>query len=816
MNFDNSKQTSGYPIQAIKNKVLCFEYARDVLGLPVDKPGDRCISFRPGADNPTSLMVDERSWHDFGAAEQGHGDIIDLCRLAKHDGAFGPAIRELAQIAGIELRKCPDDTHFDHIQRAAEHFHRNLRPEDREYLHGRGIKDETIDALQIGFGKNYDDFGMDGRLVIPYWQAGKIRYMVGRALKGCMDEKTKYKKLYRQELSDHPIWGIDTLRRQGRVIIAEGIFDALSVYQEGLPVLTAVTGRFSHDQEKDLYSLLRGRQVTVCMDFDPDTKAGQHFTVDLAQKLNEHGIKTTIVLLEGNKEKVDLSDLYAKGENIKKLLETGEQFSRFKIKQLAELPDEDERKAKLQAFLSHLARVFAWPDVSALVSYVKTFDTWDKAWVAAMTKALQQPPSEDSVIRDLKKNLNLIYVEELGWLEYSDLGAWQSKKDSYVGQHISKIYGSFKTGSRIKSTQYTAQQELFFSGQLNQKKEFLNCRNGMLRFSDRTLLPHSQEYYSSIQLQYCYDPKAECPSWMQFLATITEEKADRIDLIQEMFGYCLTAEVGFHKCFFLLGEGGNGKSELLKVLERLVGEDNVSHVSIPDLEDSFKRIMLFGKLVNVTTEQQANIKSTEIFKQIIVGEKITGAHKHKDNFVFVPTVKFLLAANRPPEADDTTKGFIRRICFLNFPLEFKDTPDPRNPRHRQKIKDIAENYLFNELPGILNWALDGLNRLKANKQFTETIDQQRLVKDFVTLSSPLSCFVEERAHLFKDWTTRKAIYDEYKRWCAETTSSPMSARKFWVRLREVIRLEERHLYEREVRKEGAEYETVTPDEEKIF
>ena len=60
----------------IKEHYSVLDYARDVLGLPVRRDGDRCISLAPGSHNPTAMVVYTNSWYDF---KQGiGGDVIDL------------------------------------------------------------------------------------------------------------------------------------------------------------------------------------------------------------------------------------------------------------------------------------------------------------------------------------------------------------------------------------------------------------------------------------------------------------------------------------------------------------------------------------------------------------------------------------------------------------------------------------------------------------------------------------------------------------------------------------------------------------------
>ena len=95
-----------YDISAIKQRISCVEVAQH-CGLDIQRSGDRCISpLRPGADNPTSFLVDDERWFDFG--DGNSGDSIDLLAEIKYNGNRGRAIRELAELTGVEGDGDPD------------------------------------------------------------------------------------------------------------------------------------------------------------------------------------------------------------------------------------------------------------------------------------------------------------------------------------------------------------------------------------------------------------------------------------------------------------------------------------------------------------------------------------------------------------------------------------------------------------------------------------------------------------------------------------------------------------------------------------
>jgi P4 family phage/plasmid primase-like protien len=228
------------------------------------------------------------------------------------------------------------------------------------------------------------------------------------------------------------------------------------------------------------------------------------------------------------------------------------------------------------------------------------------------------------------------------------------------------------------------------------------------------------------------------------------------------------------------------------VLEALIGEANTSHVEIAFLNSDFQRIKLANSMVNICNDIKTDVAGTgSFFKAIVTGDTISGCFKGKDFFDFKPTCKMVFAANNMLSTRDIDGGFLRRICFVNFPITFVNEPKRKNERLRDPG---LQKKLLKELPGILNWALQGLKALHDQGNFTETIDQERLIRELEMINDPIAAFVEDvivpYPSRFAALQNREFIYNEYKKWCHESNSVPMSSRWFWPRLRQKVNLVE--------------------------
>lgn len=307
----------------------------------------------------------------------------------------------------------------------------------------------------------------------------------------------------------------------------------------------------------------------------------------------------------------------------------------------------------------------------------------------------------------------------------------------------------------------------------------INLKNGLYNWVEGEFRNHDPASLSTIQLNASYDPNVKCPRFMQFLGEVLERET--IPLIQEIFGYCLTDLTVFQKAFILLGSGANGKSTLMSVLQELIGKQNVAHVPLQEIEERFNSSQLYMKLLNcfADLDQQA-LKSTSIFK-IIVGEDwLMGEEKFKDKFSFKPFCKLIYSCNQLPRTIDRSHAYYRRYIILPFNNKFEG--DKANPLLREE--------LFEELDGILIWALKGLERLLDQGRFSETEITRKALNQYKEENSSVisfvkdCCFVNTKTRDLNSWVWKKDLSLVYRFYCQMNNLHPVSGRAFNKELRE--------------------------------
>jgi len=305
-------------------------------------------------------------------------------------------------------------------------------------------------------------------------------------------------------------------------------------------------------------------------------------------------------------------------------------------------------------------------------------------------------------------------------------------------------------------------------------KQFINLKNGMLDWKAGVLTEHSSDYLSTVQIPVEYDPKASCPALDKFFADVFP--ADAIPLVEEFMGYLLVPDTRYQKCFIAVGSGSNGKSTYLKILERFLGKDNTSSLTIHEIEeDRFALVNLVGKLANICHDLDPRmIESTGKFKRIVSGEALTAEDKFKSAFRFTPFARLIFAANEFPRATDKTDGYTRRLIFVPFTKVFSDVAGNKIPDYDVVL---AETPGF--MPTLLNRALAGLRRLHTQKGFTQCESVQKSVDRYKRdCNSALDFILEFCDFHANSWISRHDLYEPYQDWCTKEGMKPMSAKTF--------------------------------------
>lgn len=306
---------------------------------------------------------------------------------------------------------------------------------------------------------------------------------------------------------------------------------------------------------------------------------------------------------------------------------------------------------------------------------------------------------------------------------------------------------------------------------LDKKTDLYHCENGVIRLSGKVAIEeHCRDHLNTKVADVPYILDAKCPRWEQFMREITAGDTELSRYLQMLFGYCLTGDAA-QEVFILHGEGRNGKGVYTRTLLKLLGE--YGGVISQDLlmnspnQHPTQFAYLYGKrcVVAQETDQDCRLNENQV-KMLTGGDSIQCRRMREDFWEFQPTHKILLATNHVPTIRGSDNGIWRRIRLIPFNVIFKDQDKSLEPT------------IASELPGILQWALRGLELLNLLGGFAEPAVAKIAREEYRAEMSTVQQFVEDRCTLSPELTAESSkIYQNFKLYCEEHGHYLCSQRK---------------------------------------
>jgi putative DNA primase/helicase len=290
--------------------------------------------------------------------------------------------------------------------------------------------------------------------------------------------------------------------------------------------------------------------------------------------------------------------------------------------------------------------------------------------------------------------------------------------------------------------------------------ELVPVDNGVLHLPARTLLPATPALFTTDRLPVAFDPAAAPPArWLRFLAELWPDDPESITVLQRWIGYLLTRDCRLQKALLLVGPARSGKGTIAGVIGALLGPENVAGPSLVSLGETFGLAPLVGRRVAIVGDGHMAIRAdrgslAETVKLVSADDPVTVNRKHLPQQTMRLGVKLMVLANELPQFDDSSGALASRFVVLRMTNSFLGRED----------SGLADN-LRAELPGILNWAVQGWHDLRRAGRLTQPKSASAHVAMLYNLASPMLAFVGERCETDSAYTVPKtAILDDYKRW----------------------------------------------------
>lgn len=679
------------------------------------------------------------------------------------------------------------------------------------------VNDNVIDSLKDEFSeealKNSGLFSGDyfifknHREVIPYEKWGDVVYYIGRKTVDSGDEP-KYKKLESTDYNYHALW--QKIDERDKLIITEGIYDAISAYHGSYSVVSPVTKQFN---ERDVHKVLRIAEgfdeVYIALD---DDEAGRKGTEKTADELYKRGFERNINIVEFPENIKDFDELtmkygYDKVKELllgsKKYMEklTDEMDSEDDLDDIVEkiVPKGERERKRVKQMIkqkseANIGTKYNYKEVDALIeSLIESEEALDEKYDLSSVEDMDLFKREirnrvgeaiPSIVGDylMEKYIFLTTRDSNENMYVYENGVYKEKGEPTIKAELKELLGGEYTDHRKNETiSYIEASTYFDKSNFSPEWRYINMENGIYDIEEDNFFDHDPEYRFLNKLPVEYDPDVDCEEIKEFFKEMVDE--DQIQLLQEIFGFSMMRKYLFKKAMLFYGPTDTGKSVTLDILEMFLGKENCTNWSLNTLtERRFAKAQLYGSLANVSGDLSSDkISQTGVFKQLTGKDTLTAENKGQDPFNFENCATLVFSSNPPiPMLDEDSDAIFNRFVLLKF--------DNQIPKGEQE-PNLAEKLCTDEaLSGLFNWALKGLKRLIEEKQFSNTKSIEETRELYERLSDPVKAFCEDILKTTgseNDYIPLDDLHNAWQDYTEENELSSLSKRRFSTKMNEV-------------------------------
>ncbi|MBU0437003.1 phage/plasmid primase, P4 family [Staphylococcus succinus] len=302
-----------------------------------------------------------------------------------------------------------------------------------------------------------------------------------------------------------------------------------------------------------------------------------------------------------------------------------------------------------------------------------------------------------------------------------------------------------------------------------------NVQNGFIDLKAGKLNDHERKNYFTKISHVEYTDKSDCPKWDEFLDDIFLGNQELVRFIQRAVGYSLSGHTSEQVLFVLYGNGRNGKSVFLDILNEIFGNysTNIQPQAImasKNQSDASPEIAkLDGARLVTTTEPNEGERFDEgLLKQLTGGDRVSARKLYENEFEFTPQFKLWMATNHKPYVRGRDEGIWRRFVIIPF--------DKQIPLH-EIDRDLTKK-LKRELPAIMRWCVDGfLEWQRIGLSEPKIIKEQR--DEYRTEMDSIAAFIDECCIVKPDEKIKASLlFEAYDNWAKENNQHRMSSTKF--------------------------------------
>lgn len=320
-------------------------------------------------------------------------------------------------------------------------------------------------------------------------------------------------------------------------------------------------------------------------------------------------------------------------------------------------------------------------------------------------------------------------------------------------------------------------------------------RSSIYNIENDAFLPYSADHVFLLRFPFDYKPDAPVSELVDKTVNgIAVGDADVINLIWEAFGNCFYLRNRYRGAVILYGpDGQNGKSTLLNLQIKAIGEENVSALSLQDISNSrFRLAELHGRVANVCDDNSAAyVTDSSNFKTVCTGGELTAERKGEHPFKFRPFAKIFLALNELPRMNDQTRALYSRLLIVPMLADFSKAEN-------RDVHLIERDWTQAEMEYVVRRSVEGLKRLIEQGDFTRPESVRKQLAQFEIANDPVREFLADDPVC--DGEKTDVAFARYKAWCSETGNKALKKSNFSHRVCQLCGMETTTRYDRSLPK----------------
>lgn len=267
--------------------------------------------------------------------------------------------------------------------------------------------------------------------------------------------------------------------------------------------------------------------------------------------------------------------------------------------------------------------------------------------------------------------------------------------------------------------------------------------------------------------------KEECPTIDKLF---TQWVGDEKETLYDIIAYCMSPKHFFDICFWVIGNGENGKGLFQTILHNIIGENNITTQDLEllsDPKDRFTKGFMLNKLIcSLGDGNYGTLKHTKALKTLSgCTDPIRAEIKGGNQINFFNKAKLVGAFNTLPETTDKTMGFYRRQHMTEFKNSFCGQKNP--------LPSVPER----EYTVLTKKCFDRLKIIYEDNSIKGWGSKEERKEKYERLSNPIGIFLKECASEdYDSYIFPKVLYNYYTRWAITNGFNTFRQPEFEARL----------------------------------